>query len=131
MKHLQVACAIIEQDGAVLCTQRSEAMAMPLKWEFPGGKIHDNELPEECLQREVREELGIAVAIVRPLASTTHRYPSFTVTLYPFVCRILSGEIMLHEHKALAWLSPEQLHQLDWAEADYPVIAAYQDRLRQ
>jgi 8-oxo-dGTP diphosphatase len=125
MKHIHVACAIIEQDGKVLSAQRSEAMSLPLKWEFPGGKIKEGETPEECLMRELNEELGVAVSISRPLAAVTHRYPSFTVTLHPFVCRITAGEPVLHEHAAFRWLPPEQLHELDWAEADGPIIRAY------
>jgi 8-oxo-dGTP diphosphatase len=122
MKQLHVACAIIEKDGLVLSTQRSESMSMPLKWEFPGGKINDGESPEACLKRELNEELGISVVISRSLAPVTHQYPTFVVTLYPFVCRIVSGEIHLHEHKSLAWLPPERLLELDWAEADIPII---------
>lgn len=100
-------------------------MSLPLKWEFPGGKINDGERPEECLKRELQEELGIEVLISQALAPLTHRYSSFVVTLYPFVCAITSGEIVLHEHKALTWLPPERLHELDWAEADIPLINGY------
>jgi 8-oxo-dGTP diphosphatase len=125
MNHIHVTCAIIEQNGKVLSTQRSETMSLPLKWEFPGGKINDGERPEECLKRELHEELGIAVSIARSLAPTTHQYPTFVITLYPFVCRITSDEIKLHEHKAFTWLPPEKLHELDWAEADFPVIKSY------
>jgi len=125
MNHYHVACAIIEQDGKVLATQRSAAMSLPLKWEFPGGKIKDGETAPDCLVRECREELGAEIDLVQPLAPTTHRYPAFTVTLYPFRCTIASGEIILHEHAALAWLLPAELHTLDWAEADLPVIDEY------
>lgn len=106
-------------------------MNMPLKWEFPGGKIKDRELPEDCLKREVLEELGITVAVLRKIPPVTHQYAAFTVTLYPFVCRIISGEIQLHEHKALAWLLPEKLLELDWAEADVPLIEEYRRYRRQ
>ena len=126
MKHIHVACAVIEIGGKVLCTQRSEAMSMPRKWEFPGGKIDEGESPEECLKRELREELGIDAAVGQALQTTTHHYPSFSVTLYPFTCEIISGEITLHEHSAMVWLSREELHKLDWAEADLPVIKEYQ-----
>jgi len=124
-KHIHVTCAIIERDGLVLAAQRGAVMNMPLKWEFPGGKIDPGESAEQCLQRELVEEMGIQVQIGRSLLVHTHHYPSFTVTLYPYVCAILSGEIVLHEHAAVVWLSPDELHTLDWAEADLPVIAAY------
>lgn len=123
--HLHVACAIIENQGLVLAAQRSAKMSLPLKWEFPGGKIKSGESPDACLQREVREELGIAVSVHEALSPATHRYPTFTVTLHPFRCAIESGTITLHEHAAVLWLAPEKLLALEWAEADLPVIEAY------
>ncbi|MBI5484521.1 MAG: (deoxy)nucleoside triphosphate pyrophosphohydrolase [Deltaproteobacteria bacterium] len=125
IKHIHVACAIIERNNCILAAQRSAIMSLPLKWEFPGGKIDSGESPEECLRRELIEELGIRINVGRSLTPNTHHYPAFTVTLYPFICTIESGEIVLHEHAALMWLPPEQLHTLDWAEADLPVIQSY------
>jgi 8-oxo-dGTP diphosphatase len=124
-KNIRVACAIIERNGKVLATQRSSVMPLPLKWEFPGGKIKNEETPEECLRREVCEELNVEISVGKSLTATTHRYPAFVVTLYPFLCRITSGEIELREHAALAWMKPDELHLLDWAEADRPIIEEY------
>lgn len=125
MKHLQVACAVIEDKGRVLATQRSQSMSLPLKWEFPGGKIHDGELPDNCLRRELLEELGIEVVIERPLPLTTHHYQTFIVTLHPFLCSIVRGEITLYEHTASRWLRPDELSALDWADADWPLVEIY------
>ena len=130
MTHLDVTCAIIERDEKILCTQRSEAMSLPLKWEFPGGKIKSGESVEDCLRRELIEELGVHVNIGFALRPHTHHYETFSVILYPFVCSITSGDITLHEHKAFMWLAPEKLHELDWAEADLPVIQTYIDILK-
>lgn len=124
-RHMHVTCAIIEQDGFVLAAQRSAAMSLPLKWEFPGGKIDPGESPEDCLRRELLEEMGIRVSLGKGLPASTHHYPTFAVTLHPFLCSIESGEIVLHEHAAITWLPPEELQTLDWAEADLPVIEAY------
>lgn len=124
-KHISVTCAIIERDGRVLATQRSATMSMPHKWEFPGGKIDPGETAEECLRRELREEIGIAARIRRCLPASTYQYPTFTITLHPFVCAIEEGDIVLHEHEALVWLKPNELRSLDWAEADVPVVEAY------
>ena len=123
--HIQVSCAIIEKNGLVLAVQRSALMKLPLKWEFPGGKIEPGETAEECLKRELMEELGVIVDIKGCLGFHTHSYPEFTVTLHPFICAILSGEIILHEHAAAEWLPSESLCSLDWAEADLPVIDGY------
>ncbi|MFH7326723.1 (deoxy)nucleoside triphosphate pyrophosphohydrolase [Desulfurivibrio sp. C05AmB] len=124
-KHLHVACAIIERNGLILAAQRSATMSMPLKWEFPGGKIRGDETPIECLQRELWEELEVKVDVLRAIPPASHRYPSFIVTLHPFICRLAGGEPCNNEHAALRWLPPAELSTLDWAEADLPIIAAY------
>jgi len=124
-KTIHVSCAIIENRGTVLCVRRSSTMAMPLKWEFPGGKLLDDESPAACLVREVREELGVIVSIRQPLTPVTHHYPVFTITLYPFICSITEGSVTLHEHAALVWLPPSELSVLDWADADRLVIEEY------
>jgi 8-oxo-dGTP diphosphatase len=130
MTHINVACAIIEYKGKVLAVQRSEVMSLPLKWEFPGGKIKSGESPEEGLRRELLEELEMEVGVCRPLPQATHRYPDFSVTLFPFICASSSDSVTLHEHKAATWLPPEQLHTIDWAEADFPVIGKYLETLQ-
>jgi 8-oxo-dGTP diphosphatase len=125
LKHIDVTCAIIEKNGLVLATQRSAEMSMPEKWEFPGGKIESGESKQECLKRELIEELGISVHLLRELNSSIYDYPQFSITLYPFVCTIEPGEITLHEHASLVWLKPTELHTLDWAEADIAVLNCY------
>jgi 8-oxo-dGTP diphosphatase len=125
-RHVHVACAIIERDGLVLSALRSASMNLPLKWEFPGGKVEPDEGLEECLRRELVEEMGIRIKVGRPLTPATHEYPTFIVTLYPYVCSILSGEITLFEHSAISWLPAAQMHELDWADADLPIIEEYQ-----
>jgi 8-oxo-dGTP diphosphatase len=124
-KHIHVSCAIIERDGCFLAVQRSAQMDHPLKWEFPGGKIEPGESPEDCLKREIREELGMNVSIEKPLPPLTHAYATFSITLYPFRCHIHSGELILHEHRAFQWLTPPQSETLEWAEADQLVLETY------
>jgi 8-oxo-dGTP diphosphatase len=129
-KLIHVTCAIIEKEGLVLAAQRSSAMRMPLKWEFPGGKVDDGEALDECLRRELLEEMGIFVDIKTSLPDHTHHYGEFSVTLHPFICTIAAGEIVLNEHAAIVWLPPEELRYLDWAEADVPVLESYLAGLR-
>ena len=100
-------------------------MSIPLKWEFPGGKLEAGESAEECLRRELTEEMGVTINVGRPLPLHTHSYDTFTVTLYPFVCTLQTNTITLHEHAAMTWLTPKELHTLDWAEADWPVLEEY------
>ena len=127
--HIQVACAIIERGGLVLTAQRGRSMSMPLRWEFPGGKIDPGETPEACLKRELIEEMGIEIDVKRAMAPHTHRYPAFIVTLHPFVCTVALGDIALNEHRAIAWVAPEELPALNWLEADAPIILAYRKSL--
>lgn len=124
---IKVTCAIIEKEGKVLAAQRSERMSHPLKWEFPGGKLHEGESPEECLVREIREELGIDVLPFASFPSSIHHYDHISVELIPFVCKIISGDIVLHEHSDVCWLKPVELPGLDWVEADVPVLRSYLD----
>lgn len=129
-RHLHVACAIITQDGNVLAAQRSAETSLPLKWEFPGGKIETGETPQICLERELQEELGAVVTIEHTLPQSTYSYADFTVTLYPFVCRLAHGTVTPHEHHALKWVRPDQMYELDWAEADLPVIRDFLETVR-
>lgn len=121
----RVACALIERGGRLLSVQRSATMSLPLKWEFPGGKIESNESPADCLRRELREELGVEAEIGEPLPVFAHDYPAFSVVLHPFRCRPPAGPMILHEHVAARWLSPAEVLSVDWAEADLPVLEAW------
>jgi 8-oxo-dGTP diphosphatase len=129
-KQIHVSCAIIQQGDLTLAVQRGALMSLPLKWEFPGGKIERGESPNECLRRELLEELELYILVGDQLNPVTHAYATFILTLYPFICVIESGEITLHEHAAFVWLSPSRLPTLDWADADRPVLDTYLKMLR-
>lgn len=104
-------------------------MSLPLKWEFPGGKIEPGETAEACLIREIKEELHVDIEIVASLPTNTHQYPNVAILLIPFVCRITTGEIILKEHLDFKWLSKDELLALDWAEADVAVVKYYLENL--
>lgn len=127
MKIIPVVCAIIEKDDFVLCAQRSERMVLPFKWEFPGGKLEDNELPEEALIREINEELNIDIKIIEALPIAEHAYVSEKIIqLIPFRCVIVSDENPTPtEHSELLWMKKDDLLQLDWAAADIPIVLNY------
>ena len=123
---IKVSCAIIvNANGLVLVTQRSKKMSLPLKWEFPGGKIEANETPEECLIREIKEELNIEIEITASLSPNDYQYPDKLIRLIPFICRQKDGEVVLKEHADYKWLDAKDLLDLDWAEADVGVVKAY------
>jgi len=132
LKTIDVTCAIIvNSDHRVLVTQRSQSMSLPLKWEFPGGKIDANETSEECLVREIKEELAIGIEIVNSLESNTHAYPTIAINLIPFICKHTSGKLYLAEHAAYKWLNTNELLDLDWADADVAILHNYLDYLSQ
>ena len=123
---IKVSCAIIvNANGLVLVTQRSKKMPLPLKWEFPGGKIEENETAEECLIREIKEELNIEIEITGSLSPNDHKYPDKLIRLIPFICQQTGGEIVLKEHADYKWLDVKDLLDLDWAEADIPIVKQY------
>lgn len=123
---IDVTCAlIIDNQNRLFAAQRSSEMSLPLKWELPGGKIESNESAEECLIREIKEELNIEIGIVKNLPSNTYSYPSITINLIPFVCKHIKGGITLKEHADFKWLNTFELLDLDWAEADVPILYHY------
>jgi 8-oxo-dGTP diphosphatase len=129
-KIIKVTCAIIEKNGEILAAQRSENMSLPLEWEFPGGKIEINETPEECITRELKEELNIEVKIVKKLMPHVHHYAEKSVELIPFICSIEHGEIHCKEHKEVIWDRADRLRSLDWAEADIPIYKEYLNHIK-
>ena len=120
-----VTCAIIKKDGKVLVVKRGPTMKLPLKWEFPGGKIEHNESPEQCIIREISEELQIHIKLANPLTPVIHKYAELEVQLIPFIAEYLGGTLILTEHIEYKWLDNYQLLDLDWAEADISILHEY------
>lgn len=125
MKIIRVACALIERGGQLLIAQRPAGKALAGKWEFPGGKLELDESPEDCLIREISEELCCVVRITQTLTPVVHHYDSFSIDLLPFVCDVEEGEPQAIEHSAIQWLDLAQLLEHDLAEADIPIAREY------
>lgn len=120
---IHVTCAIIQQNKQILCAQRSAVMKHPLKWEFPGGKVEEGEELETCLAREIQEELNVKVQVGRSLTPNYYSYgEGKEITLHPFLCTIIAGEIFPKEHEELRWAPMEKLTELDWVAADLPIV---------
>ncbi|MFH6998190.1 (deoxy)nucleoside triphosphate pyrophosphohydrolase [Flavobacterium sp. FlaQc-57] len=124
-KIINVTCAIILKDEKILVAQRSEKMKLPLKWEFPGGKLEFNESEIDCIKREIKEEININVEVLQKLSNNTHDYDTFKINLIPFFVEYISGEIKLAEHKDYRLLNRSELLNLDWAEADLPIVEEF------
>lgn len=123
--RVNVVCAIIENEDRVLVVQRSENMKLPLKWEFPGGKIEKGESEEDCLKREIREELNLEIELVKKLTHSSFNYPNISILLIPFIAKQVGGQLRLNEHADFKYLKKIELLNLDWAEADVPIVKEY------
>jgi 8-oxo-dGTP diphosphatase len=118
MIPVKVTCAVIIRNNKVLVTQRGPGMKMPGRWEFPGGKVEQGEQETECLLREINEELNIIIRLTKKLMPYVHNYGDIQIELIPFIAEYVSGELTLREHAEYKWLSPDELQNPDWLEAD-------------
>lgn len=117
-----VAAGLIHKDGKLLITQRPRGSHGALKWEFPGGKLEENEDPKECLRREIREELGVKVEVERIEDVVFHRYADRSVLLLFYNCKFVSGEPENKQCHDFAWTLPQNLPDFDFMEADLDFI---------
>lgn len=124
-KIVTVPCAIFEKEGQIFAAQRNHKMSLPLKWEFPGGKVDDGETEAEALHREIMEELSVEIEIGVRLNPTYKEDPHRIICLVPYICRITTLPIILTEHLQYKWVSMDEILNLDWAEADLGVIETY------
>ncbi|WP_243699504.1 (deoxy)nucleoside triphosphate pyrophosphohydrolase [Flavobacterium caseinilyticum] len=122
---VNVTCAIILIENKILVAQRSDKMKLPLKWEFPGGKLEENETEIDCVKREIKEEINIDIEVIKKLSSSIYDYGVFKINLIPFIAKYIHGEIRLAEHKDYKLLEKVELLSLDWAEADLPIVEEF------
>lgn len=125
---VQVAAAIIQQNDLILVARRAAHKSQAGFWEFPGGKIENNESPEDCLRRELKEELNISVAVDQFLISSQHDYGSLQIELLAYLCTFLAGDVHLIDHDTIAWVKKSELQTYHLAPADIPIVNAYLNR---
>ena len=119
----RVVAALIVKDGQILACQRTRHQPMPLKWEFPGGKIEEGEQPRDALRRELEEELGIEATIGNEVSRLTHRYPGGgAVELRFFEVHHYQGEIENRIFREIRWVKRKELLDLDFLEADRTLV---------
>ncbi len=128
---IPVVCAVIERNRRVLIARRPANKHLPLKWEFPGGKVEPGETSEAAIIREIQEELGCTITPIHPLPIFVHAYGTVVITMIPFTARLTpdSAEPAVTEHSELAWVEPGELERHDLAPADFPVVASYRQAL--
>lgn len=124
MKQIHVVAAVIRQDGKYLCMQRlrSHQSYNSERWEFPGGKVEQGETPHAALLREIREEMDWEIYVGRELCTVTHDYPDFTIILSAYLCKPGDDDFTLLQHLDARWLGPDELPELNWAEADRKIV---------
>ena len=126
---ITVTCAVIRNDeNEILVVQRGEATDHPFKWEFPGGKLAQDENEEECIIREIDEELSMEIVICAKLPVVNHDYGHKKIRLVPFICDTLDDIPFLSEHIAYRWVEVKDLMTIDFSEADVFVAQSYLDK---
>lgn len=113
--------AILWKEGQVLIGERPVEDGLAHKWEFPGGKIEEGETPEECLKREIREELGIIVEVKDFFAESVYVYPKGVIRLLAYFIQWETGDLSPMVHKEIKWVAIHDLLNYDLAPADIPI----------
>ena len=127
MKSIEVSAGLVFRSGKLLITQRHTNTHLGGLWEFPGGKREPNETFEECLARELREELGIEVEVGEVIESVTHAYPEKTVHLKFFRCQWKRHEPRALECPAFEWISAADLDRYSFPAADAHLLQRLRD----
>lgn len=119
---LTVTAAVISKGNKFLIARRSAKKHLAGYWEFPGGKIEDSETAEECLKREIKEELGININIVAFFMKNIHQYEDQKILLKAFFCEHISGNFKLIDHDKIEWVEKGHFHKYIFAPADMPIV---------
>jgi len=118
----QVTAAVIERDGKILIAKRRLGSTLGGKWEFPGGKIEPGETPEECLKREIKEELNIESEVGDFLISGKFTYCFVPIELLAYRVKHLSGDFKVNDHEEIRWVRASELKLYDFLPADRPIV---------
>lgn len=121
-RFIEVSAALIFRHGRLLITQRHASAHLGGCWEFPGGKREAGETFEQCLAREIREELGVEIAVGELFEEVSHVYPEKSVHLKFFRCQILSGEPRPLDCAAVKWIEPTGLDAHEFPAADAQLL---------
>lgn len=121
MKKIEVCAAIIVKDGKVFVTQRGYGDFKD-KWEFPGGKIKEGESGENCVVREIKEELDADIEVINCLSTVEYTYSAFHLIMHNYICKLKSDHLLLLEHEAAAFIDVDQLDKIDFLPADKLIL---------
>ena len=130
-QFIEVSAALIFRDGQLLITQRHAASHLGGLWEFPGGKREAGETFEQCLVREIREELGVAISVGELFEEVRHDYPEKSVHLKFFICQLISGEPQPLDCAAVKWIEKSGLDAHEFPAADAQLLVRLKSPLKQ
>lgn len=122
---IEVTAAIICKEGKFLVCQRPKGKNCELLWEFPGGKIEPGETGEQCIVREIQEELGVTLRVLQKLTDVVYEYPDRTVHLHFYIAQIESGELIRKEHNAFAWITKADIPHYQFCPADAKMLCSF------
>ena len=117
-----VKAAAIIRDGKVLIAQRQQGSHMEYKWEFPGGKLEPDETPEECIIREIKEEMDIDIEVDDIYKVVKFKYEEKDILLLCYLCRIIKGDGKAIECNDFKWVTKDELPGFDFVPADLPIV---------
>ena len=124
---IRVTAAILEKDGKILIAKRKTGDELFAGlWEFPGGKVEAGETPEECMARELKEELDIEIEVVGLIISNKHKYPHGIFELLAYRVNHISGEMFLNDHEEIKWVTADEMSNFKFPPADIPIIERLQ-----
>lgn len=130
-KTVQVVAAVIENERhEILCALRSQNMSLPNMWEFPGGKVEQEENLFIALERELSEEMSCKIQAQEVFHENIHEYDTFIIQLITIKAKLIQGIPQKREHAQLVWLQRENLLSLHWAPADIPAVKALMEEMK-
>ena len=122
----KVTAAILVKDGKILIAKRKADDRQAGKWEFPGGTVEQNETPQACLKREMKEEFGIDVTVDEYIGESIYPYDHGAIQLQAYLADWESGQIVLNDHTDYRWVPVKQLAEYEFAPADIPFVEKLQ-----
>ena len=121
MKYIEVVAAIIKKEDKILIARRKKGKHLEFKWEYPGGKLENNEEENDALKRELKEEFSIEATIGRYLTESFYEYGSVNINLKAYLVESFSGDFRLIDHDKIEWIKIEEIKKHEFAPADIQI----------
>jgi 8-oxo-dGTP diphosphatase len=124
----KVTAAICVKDNKILIAKRGKNETLSGKWEFPGGKIEEGETPEDCLKREIKEELNLKIIVGEYFDRSIYEYENGVIELLAYDCEIIGGDMKLSVHDEIQWVDYNVIDAFDFLPADIPLVEKIKEK---